>query len=144
MQIQKKEAFQAGKKAYIMATALMMFVGLVFFIFARPLVSLFSKEKEVIDQAVSVLRVIALFQPFLSSTLVITSALQGAGDTKFPMYLSLLGIWGVRVAGVYLFCMKLKFGLLGVWFAYVLDVVIRGTILWMRFKGLRWMNSNVV
>jgi membrane protein required for beta-lactamase induction len=38
------------------------------------------------DLVVKVLRIIAFFQPFLCITLVITSALQGAGDTKFLMH----------------------------------------------------------
>jgi len=141
---QKSQAVKAGKLSYMLGTGLMMMVGLVFFVFARPLATLFSKDKEVIDQVVIVLRIIACFQPFLSSTLVTTSALQGGGDTKFPMYISLLGIWGVRVLGVYILSIKLGFGLVGVWSAYALDVTIRGTILWKRFMNGRWLSSNVV
>ncbi len=50
-------------------------------------------------------------------TLVTTSALQGAGDTKFPMYSSLVGIWGIRVVGVYILSIRLGYGLVGVWTA---------------------------
>lgn len=139
-----EEAYDVGKKSYILSTVFMMAVGLVFFVFARPLVELFSSDMAVIDQAVSVLRIIALFQPFLSSTFVITSALQGAGDTRFPMYLSLVGIWGIRVVGVYVFSLVWGLGLVGVWLAYAMDVTIRGTILWLRFNGRRWEGINVV
>lgn len=141
---ENEEAIKAGKWSYFLGTGLMMIVGLVFFIFARPLAEVFSDDPLVINQVVSVLRIIAFFQPFLSSTLITTSALQGAGDTKFPMYTSLLGIWGIRVLGVYFLCVKLDFGLVGVWSAYAFDVTIRGSILWKRFKGGHWMSSNVV
>lgn len=139
-----KGAFEAGKKAYLLSTVFMVVIGSVFFIFARPLVMLFTKEPEVVSQGALVLRVIALFQPFLSATLVVTSALHGAGDTKFPMFASLLGIWGVRVLGVYILSIVFNFGLLGVWIAYALDVTLRGVLLVLRFKKGKWKHANVV
>ncbi len=95
------------------------------------------------DLVVKVLRIIAFFQPFLCITLVITSALQGAGDTKFPMYSTLIGIWGVRVLGVYILGIKLHLGLVGVWIAYASDVTIRGVILMIRFMKGRWQKVGL-
>ena len=140
----EQAAYIAGKRSYILSTLFMMTLGAEFFIFARPLVTLFTKEPEVAEQAVKVLRIIALFQPFLSATLVITSGLNGAGDTKFPMLTSLIGIWGIRVLGVYILSVVFDFGLLGVWMAYAIDVTIRGLILGLRFKKGKWKDINVV
>ena len=92
---------------------------------------------------VKVLRIIALVQPFLCITLVITSALQGAGDTKFPMYSTFIGIWGVRVLGVYFLGLKLKWGLVGVWLAVSLDIIIRGIILMIRFLKGKWKEIEI-
>ncbi|WP_443659884.1 MATE family efflux transporter [Clostridium algidicarnis] len=77
----------------IIATAFMLCFGVIFFIFARTLASIFTDTKEVQDMVVIVLRLIAIFQPFAAITQIFTSALQGAGDTKFPMYATLIGIW---------------------------------------------------
>ncbi len=140
----EEKAEEAGRNAYKLSTLFMMVVGGIFFIYARPLAKLFSTDKVVIDQVVNVLRIIALFQPFLCSTLVVTSALQGAGDTKFPMITSLIGIWGIRVIGVYVLGIKMGFGLSGVWLAYALDVTVRGIILFARFKKGKWKLTSVV
>ena len=139
----KEEAQRAGLMSYLMATLFMVVIGGVFYIFAPFLAGLFSEDPAVIDQVVRVLRIIALFQPFLAITLVTTSALQGAGDTKFPMYSSLLGIWGVRVVGVYILSIRMNYGLAGVWTAYAIDITLRGIILMIRFLKGKWKDLEI-
>ena len=137
------EAQSIGMTSYFLATGFMVVVSAICYIFAPYLAGLFSEDLVVIDLVVKVLRIIALFQPFLSATLVITSALQGAGDTKFPMYSTFIGIWGIRVLGVYILGMKLKWGLVGVWIAYALDVTVRGIILMIRFMKGKWKEIEI-
>jgi len=137
------EAQENGLMSYFLATGFMVIVGAIFYIFAPFLAGLFSEDAEIIDLVVKVLRIIALFQPFLCITLVISSALQGAGDTKFPMYATFIGIWGVRVLGVYILGMKLNLGLVGVWISYALDVTVRGIILMIRFMKGKWKEIKI-
>lgn len=137
------EAQKIGLMSYFLATGFMVVVGAIFYIFAPLLAGLFSEDLEVIDLVVKVLRIIALVQPFLCITLVITSALQGAGDTKFPMYSTFIGIWGIRVLGVYLLGIKLNWGLVGVWLAISIDITIRGIILMTRFMKGRWKEIKI-
>lgn len=137
------EAKQYGLISYILSTGFMVVVGAIFYIFAPVLAGLFSEDIEVIGLVVKVLRIIALVQPFLCSTLVITSALHGAGDTKFPMYSTFIGIWGVRVLGVYLLGIRLNYGLFGVWLAVSIDIVIRGIILMIRFMKGEWKKIRI-
>lgn len=138
-----QEAKNVGRLSYFLSTIFMMFVGVIFYIYAPFLARLFTKETAVISQVVRVLRLIALFQPFLAMTLVITSALQGAGDTKFPMYASLIGIWGIRVIGVYILSVRLSYGLFGVWIAYAVDITVRGIILFLRFQKGKWQKIEL-
>ena len=139
----KEEAHKAGLMSYFLSTIFMILVGMIFYIFAPQLAGLFTKDPVVIDQVVKVLRIIALFQPFLGITLVITSALQGAGDTKFPMYSSLIGIWGIRVLGVYILSIRLGYGLVGVWIAYAIDITVRGFILMSRYLNGKWKEIEI-
>lgn len=137
------EAQKHGLMSYFLATGFMVVVGAVFYIFAPFLAGLFSKDLEVIDLVVKVLRIVALVQPFLCVTLVITSALQGAGDTKYPMYSTFVGIWGVRVLGVYLLGIRLNWGLVGVWLAISIDIIVRRIILIIRFMKSKWKEIKI-
>lgn len=139
----KEEAHRVGLISYFISTIFMVAVGMGFYVFAPVLAGLFTTDPEVIGQVVKVLRIIALFQPFLGITLVITAALQGAGDTKFPMYSSFIGIWGVRVVGVYLLSIRGDYGLVGVWTAYAIDVTLRGLILMVRYQKGKWKEIRI-
>ena len=81
---------------------------------------------------------IAFFQPCSAITQVIESALQGAGDTRYPMFLTLFGIWGIRVCIGYFLGIICGFGLIGVWTAYIIDISVRGFLLLRRFNGGKW------
>lgn len=139
----KKTAKKMAADSYFLSVILMMTLGAIFFIAAPFLASIFTEDPLVKDMVVKVLRIIALFQPFLALTLVMTAALQGAGDTKFPMYTSLIGIWGVRVLGVYILSIHFNFGLVGVWLAYALDITIRGIIILIRFLRGKWLDIEI-
>ncbi len=125
------------------ATIFMICIGIIFFIFARQFAMIFTDAKEIQEMVIRVLRLIALFQPFAAITQVFTSALQGAGDTKFPMYATLIGIWCGRVIVGYLLGVTFGLGLLGVWLGYALDITIRGIILLKRFLNGKWQKINI-
>lgn len=121
-----------------MASAAMVVVAALFFVFAPNLASLFSRTPEVQGQAVAALRLIALFQPFAALVQVIGGALQGAGDTKFPLYTTLVGIWVIRLGVGSVLAVFLGLGLMGIWWAYAFDLVVRGLLLAWRFKKGSW------
>ena len=137
------KARQAVNAAYFWAVGIMVPMGLGFFLLARPLTGLFTHTPEVQALAASVLRLIAFFQPFAALVQVMTGALQGAGDTKFPMYSTLLGIWGIRLGLGWLLAIPLGLGLLGVWWAYALDVTVRGILLAIRFRRGAWQSIKL-
>ena len=83
--------------ANALSTIFMVSMGIIIFIFAPFFAAAFSSTPEVQMLTVGVLRMIAFFQPCSAITQVIESALQGAGDTRYPMFLTLFGIWGIRV-----------------------------------------------
>lgn len=129
--------------ADVITTICMVIIGILLFIFAPQIVKLFTNTIEVQIMVVNVLRLIALFQCFIAITQIFTSALQGAGDTKFPMYATLIGIWGVRVCIGYFLGVVMNMGLFGVWIAYVLDITIRAFLLMIRFNHGKWKSITI-
>lgn len=128
---------------YILSALCMISIGVIFYFFAFPLAALFTSTREVQLQVAAVLRIIALFQPFSALVQIMTSALQGAGDTKFPMYSTFIGIWGIRLSIGYILAIPLNLGLKGVWYAYALDLTVRGIILLIRFRKGKWKDIQI-
>lgn len=129
--------------ADIITTACMVLIGILLFIFAPQIVKIFTNTDQVQIMVINVLRLIALFQCFIAITQIFTSALQGAGDTKFPMYTTLVGIWGVRVGIGYFLGIIMNFGLFGVWIAYAIDITVRAFILIIRFNHGKWKSIAI-
>ena len=127
----------------IITTFWMVIIGIFLYIFAPYIVKLFTNTLDVQVMVVEVLRLIALFQCFIAITQIFTSALQGAGDTKFPMYITLMGIWGIRLGVGYLLGVVMNMGLMGVWIAYVLDIMVRSILLIIRFIGEKWQEIAI-
>lgn len=70
--------------------------------------------KKIQDLVADVLRIMTFFQPFLVLVQVISNALQGVGETRFPMYSTFLGIWGIRLGIGYILAIPFELGLKGV------------------------------
>ena len=67
------------------------FIGLLFFFFPRQLLAIFGlHEPAVIELGTQLLRVLSFSGLFISVALTYTGALQGTGDTKSPLYISIV------------------------------------------------------
>jgi len=137
------QAKEQTNLAYYISAVVMLVIGVVFFVFAPQLAALFTSTNEVQLNVIMILRIIAFVQPFSALVQIMTSALQGAGDSKYPMYLTFFGIWGIRDGIGFLLAIHFGLGLRGVWYAYVTDLVIRGILLLLRFKKGKWQEINI-
>lgn len=68
--------------------------------------------------------------------LISVGALRGLKDTKFPMFISILGFWCVAFPCAYLLAFKFKFGGEGIWWGLLIGLFVAGVILFTRFNRL--------
>ncbi|MEI5908428.1 MATE family efflux transporter [Bacillus spongiae] len=131
-----KEAYQYGVLTTGIAIVFMTFIGVFMFFFAPWLAMIFTKDVSAIQMVTVALRIDAFAQPALAIGLVITGALQAAGDTKSPMYSTAIGMWLIRIVGIYSLGIYFKMGIAGIWIAIALDIVIRAIFLSWRYHYL--------
>lgn len=72
-------------------------ISLIFFVFARELMSIFSSDPEVIRIGIFVLRTIAPFYALFSFVEILASTLRGMGDVIIPMLLTFFGVCALRM-----------------------------------------------
>ncbi len=94
---------------------LMIFSGAALFFAAPPLMGIFSKSEEVIALGTTVLRMVAVSEPFYGFSIIIEGLMQGVGNTKDPFFYNVLGMWGVRIVGTFVCTQVLTFGLVSAW-----------------------------
>ena len=117
--------------------------GLLFFIIPQFLVSLFTKDKDVIELATMALKIVSICQPFSGASMVLAGALRGAGDTKSVLLITYLGIFLIRIPITYLFLDVLNLGLAGAWIVMTIDLAIRSSLAFYIFRRGKWKYLQV-
>ena len=67
--------------------------------------------------------------------------LNGAGDTRWVMVVSLLAAWLIKVPGAYLATLVLGFGATGAWSAFTVELVVLAFVLMRRMKSDKWLRG---
>lgn len=136
-----EEVKSYGRWAMIISSTAMSAIHLLVWIASFWAARFFTTDPFVLHLILAVLFIDVVAQPATGMVTALTAILQGGGDTKFPMYVTLLGIWVIRTTGVYVFGILLGWGLIGAWAAIALDNYIRATILFTRYRSLRWIKK---
>ncbi|OQB24281.1 MAG: Multidrug resistance protein MdtK [Firmicutes bacterium ADurb.Bin182] len=139
----KESALRFARLCLIIGVAMMSFTGIIMYIEAEFLISVFTPVAAVILLGSRVLRVEAFAQPFFAASIIGGGVLRGAGDTKWPFYISIAGMWGVRILTAYVLAYPLGLGLMGAWIGMVADLFTRGMLTFLRFRSKKWLDISV-
>ncbi|NLP45709.1 MAG: MATE family efflux transporter [Epulopiscium sp.] len=138
---EKAEAY--AKETRRIGSLISTIMAIVFFLFSKQLVGLYTNDPEIIKNASTVLKIIAFVQPFQSSQLILAGGLRGAGDTVWPLVATLLSLLCIRTSLAYLFVKVLHYGLLGAWIAIFVDQFVRWIIIYLRFLSGKWKDIKI-
>jgi putative MATE family efflux protein len=141
------DSIEAGKSlSYItkLSTVFLTVIAIIFIPFAGKVASLYTSNKEIIHLTATVLIVNSACIPLWSLSFVLPSGLKGAGDVKYTLITSIIGMWLFRISLGYLLGIVLNFGLVGVWIGMTVDWVVRGSLYLIRFKKGRWKQKTVI
>lgn len=112
------------------------------FLFSGPIIQLFTNDPQVAALGTRTLQIAAATELFFSFSVVASGICRGAGDVKFPLAVSLIGMWGFRIGLVWLAVNVLKLGVSGVWIAIAVDCFVRSCLFLYRFFSGRWMTAD--
>ncbi len=131
-------ARRSGVWAAWLAVAAMSAFGLTYVIFPYGWVALFTSDQEVLAYGRTLMWIMAVLQPPLALALALSGALRGAGETAVVLYAAIIGGWIVRIPFAYLLGVHFGLGLVAVWLTMWLDWWVRGAVVLLRFRHLRW------
>lgn len=140
-----KLARKAGWAAFRIGVVTMSLMGVVFYSFAPTMIGFFvdAREKEVFELGVPILRLVSLAMPALAACIILTGALRGAGDTRWPLAYSLFGLLLIRIPLAYLLTGPMKMGVYGAWVAMFIDLHVRGVCAIVRYHYGAWTQIKV-
>lgn len=136
----KERAYHQGRLCIWMAVGVMCCTSAVMFALSPQIIDIFSDDPQVIALGSQVLRIEAFAEPFFAIASVVGGVLRGAGDTKWPFYISLAGMWLLRVPVAFVLIHFFHWGLHAVWVGMALDLFLRGLISLWRFRKRAWLH----
>lgn len=118
-------------------------LAVLYFVGARPFMSLYFKEEHIVDIGVSIMMVIIPVVVFQISQVVYMGCLRGAGDTFYTAVASTISVTFIRTAGSYLGGYTFGLGIVGIWLGVLADQVSRFLFASVRFKQGKWTQIKI-
>ena len=133
-----RRAKNLARMIIFIEVSLMIITGSLLFIFAPDMMKLFSKDPEVIRLGSTVLRMVAVSEPFYGVFIVIEGMMQGMGNTMLPFIISISGMWGIRIVGTFICTQLMGMGLISAWACMIAhNLVLFALFLYCYLSG-RW------
>jgi putative MATE family efflux protein len=124
--------------AYLMGAVTVLCV-----VFAGPIVGLFTHDAEVAARGTEALRIIGAGYIFYGIAMVMSQALNGAGDTKTPTRLNVLCFWVFQIPFAYFLAKGLNLNALGAILSLPVSQALFAAIAWWYFKKGNWKTVKV-
>jgi putative MATE family efflux protein len=120
------------------------FAGLLFFFLPRQLLALFGMNDPVaVELGVQLLRVLAFSGLFIAVALTYTGGLQGTGDTKSPLYISIVSQVVLPIGMCFAIQQLSTLDAMDIWLAILLGHVTRCGLSVLVFRRGRWRDIEV-
>ena len=134
----QKLAEKTAKTAGWVGFVFSLVVAITMMLFSKSILYFFTPEQSIISIGVSAMMVFAIVQIPKAVDNVIIGNLRGAGDLKWLMYMTIIGVILLEVCLNYVVAFKIGLALVGLWSVHLLDETLRLTVNYWRFKGGRW------
>lgn len=111
-------------------------ITLIFFIFGRPLMSIFVQDAIVIDEGVKYLNIVSSGYALLSILFVTAGLIRGTGNSIFPMFMTIASLWVVRVPVAAI--LSRPFGTTGLWLGIPIGWLLGAIVGLVYYFSGRW------
>ena len=121
----------------------MSFVMLIFIFFAGPIIGIFTQDPKVLQTGTMALRIIGTGYVFYGVGMVMIQALNGAGDTRTPTLINLIGFWLFQIPLAIFLAIYCNMGATGSFIAIPVAETAIALAAWILFRRGRWKTVKV-
>ena len=129
-----REVGLAANAALTLALSYSGVAAVLFILLARPLAGVYTNDPQVIAAAIPLFYLCSLLILGDAIFVISASAMTGLGDTRTPMWVSIVCNWGIGMPAAYLVAVPLGYGLRGLWIVRALASVTSGLTLAMLWR----------
>jgi Na+-driven multidrug efflux pump len=121
----------------------MSFVMILFIFFSEPIIRFFSNDATVVAFGVQALQIIGTGYIFYGIGMVMTQALNGAGDTRTPTIINFICFWLFQIPLAYFLSTGLGLKATGAFIAIPVAETLIALLAWYYFKKGKWKDVKV-
>lgn len=141
----KTERVKRGhRSAVIIGAAISAVVGAAVLLFGKPLMSLFTRDVEVMATGAQYLAIVGATYILFSTMFINNGVMRGAGDAFIPMINTILALWVIRIPCALLFSGPLGMGATGIWLSVPAGWAMGAVFSTWYYLGGRWKRKAVV
>lgn len=140
------EPIRAARSAWAataLYAALLLLLGTVFLIIPKHVIEIFNTQSQIVEHGSRYLRLRSATYMFLALGMVLASALNGAGDTLYPMLILAVSLLGVQLPLAYRLPGAMGGDPLGIWLAIAAAFTVQGIAMAAWFAVGRWKRKGV-
>ncbi len=130
-------AVASGWAATRLAVLGMTLLAILTFCFRGPIAALLSADETVRAHTEFFVLILAIVQPLMAVEFAIGGALRGAGDTRFPLYVTFAGMIVGRLS-IGFVIRALGAPVEAMYSVIIADYLIKATLLILRFRKIDW------
>ena len=134
----RRGVHRAVLTTYAVVVAFMAVCALAFLILPRWLLGLYTGDPRIVEVGMGLMVMAAAFQVFDGAQVAGLCALRGAGDTRVPMWITILGYWVIGAPVAYLLGFRAGWGGPGIWAGLVVSLGIVSILLAWRARRVLW------
>ncbi|BAU09733.1 multi-drug efflux transporter [Leptolyngbya sp. NIES-3755] len=132
---------QAAGVSLSLTTIVMLGMSIVFLVFPKQVIGIYldvqnPNNAEIVSLAMPLLMIAAIVQVLDGLQKAVYGCLQGLQDTRIPMFLNVLGFWGVGLSTGYLLSFHFGMGSRGLWIGQSIAIAVVAVLFTGRFLRL--------
>ncbi len=137
----EKRAEQSAWVGVGLGAGIMIFIGIIYIVFASAIMRFFTQNLEVIGIGVVYMRIQAITYGFIGLSIILGRAFSGAGDTLPPMVFTGIALFGFCIPVVIVLANLL--GIMGIWIGIAASNVVQATMMALWFLRGKWKQKEV-
>jgi putative MATE family efflux protein len=126
-----------------LGAVILLVSAVVLTVFAAPLIRVFDVNPEVVRIGRDYLWIASFPHVFVSLSIILGRALQGAGDTVAPMVRTIIGLWGLQVPLAIIMARHVVPATHGIWWSIAITLIANGVMVGGWFLTGRWKHKKV-
>jgi MATE family multidrug resistance protein len=145
-----KLARSSVRSAFTLTALYMIIVAMLFILIPRLFLLPFAAASDpqqftaIADLAVTLLRFVALYTLFDAGNIIFSSAIKGAGDTRFVMWMILCLSMGILVVPAFVAITWLSAGVYACWALATAYVICLAIAFFLRYRQGKWERMRVI